>query len=115
MEDVSQETNNAETSAGKERVIGRPFPKGVSGNPAGRPKGSISPIARVKQIFEEKPEQFEAFITEYITDPANRKHIVEMIDGKPLQNTDITSNGESITPILVKFIDNEDNRNPEGV
>lgn len=37
--------DDAVTSAEKQetkRVIGRPFPAGVSGNPAGRPKGSTS-------------------------------------------------------------------------
>jgi hypothetical protein len=64
-------------------VTGKGFMPGQSGNPAGRPKGSISPITRVKQIFEDNPAEFEAFIKGYLEDPNNRKHIVEMIDGKP--------------------------------
>jgi hypothetical protein len=32
--------SKAESTAPKQRVIGRPFVKGVSGNPAGRPRGS---------------------------------------------------------------------------
>lgn len=60
--------------------------KGVILNPNGRPKGSISPITKIKQIFEEKPEVFQEFVTEYMADPANRKHLVEMLDGKPRQN-----------------------------
>lgn len=39
---------NSETSPNQPRVIGRPWPKGVSGNPAGRPKKT--PIT---EIFEE--------------------------------------------------------------
>lgn len=62
------------------------FVKGVSGNPLGKPKGTISVISRIKQIFEERPEAFESFVAEYMADPANRKHLVEMVDGKPRQN-----------------------------
>lgn len=94
-------------------ATGKGFMPGQSGNPAGRPKGSISPITRVKQIFQEKPEFFEEFITEYITDPANRKHVVEMLDGKPMQKTDITSDGEALQPLLVKFIDGNNSTHTE--
>jgi hypothetical protein len=69
------------------------FKKGQSGNPAGKPKGAISPIRRVKQIFLKDPNAFKDFIEGYIQDPNNRKHIVEMIDGKPKQGIDITSGG----------------------
>lgn len=57
--------------------------KGQSGNPAGRPKGSISVIGNIKQMFENNPEQFQEFINKYLKDPRNRQHIVEMIDGRP--------------------------------
>lgn len=77
------------------------FLPGSPGGP-GRPPGSISPITKVKQIFEEDPERFKEFIESYIEDPANRKHIVEMIDGKPQQ--DITSKGERILPTPIMSI-----------
>ena len=32
-------TENTENSIETTRVVGRPFPKGVSGNPGGRPRG----------------------------------------------------------------------------
>src|SRR5262245_14564646 len=32
---------NSDRSANSERGIGRPFPKGVSGNPGGRPRGIV--------------------------------------------------------------------------
>lgn len=70
--------------------------KGESGNPNGRPPGAISVIKRVREKFADNPEAFEAFIAEYIEDPANRKHVVEMLDGKPQQKTDITSGGDKI-------------------
>jgi len=92
MEKVKSQTEeNADLTAEKEqKVPGIPFVKNDPRiNYAGRPKGSISPITRVKQIFEEDPDKFEEFITEYIKDPANRKHIVEMIDGKAKQALDL--------------------------
>lgn len=65
-----------------------PFKKGQSGNPNGRPVGSISPITKIKQMFEENPERYEEFIEEYSKNKANHKHLVEMIDGKPRQTID---------------------------
>lgn len=65
------------------------WPKGVSGNPAGRPKGSISPRDKIRQMFEANPKYFEEFLSKYIEDPSNRKHVVEMIDGKPSQALDM--------------------------
>lgn len=93
---------------------GRIVAGSASLNPDGRPEGSISPITRVKQIFQENPEKFKEFIENYIEDPANRKHIVEMIDGKPKQ--DVTSAGEALQPILVQFLgDGKDSTDTEGV
>jgi hypothetical protein len=77
------------------------FVPGHSGNPAGKPPGTISAIAKVKQIFQENPEEFEKFIEEYIKDPNNRKHIVEMIDGKPKQDVNL-GNAELPFTIIVK-------------
>ena len=71
------------------------FKKGQISNPRGKPKGCVSPISRVKQIFKNNPATFKKFILEYIKDPSNRKHIVEMIDGKPKEAIDLTTGGES--------------------
>jgi len=80
------------------------FKPGVSGNPKGKPPGSISAISRVKKIFQDSPEEFKAFIEAYIKDPANRKHIVEMIDGKPRQTTDVNLEGRVEIDNLAKDI-----------
>jgi hypothetical protein len=63
----------------------KPFKSGKdwNGNALGRPKGSLSVIGSIKQMFEEHPDQFQEFIEKYLRDPRNRQHIVEMIDGKP--------------------------------
>lgn len=86
------------------------FVKGVSGNPGGRPIGSISPITMLKNMFAEDPEDFRAFVKRYKENPQNEKHLVEMLDGKAEQKTDMTLRGDETAPVLVKFLD--DNRNP---
>lgn len=50
----------ADNTAGKQqkRVVGKPFPKGVSGNPAGRPKGARSILQ--EQFFKALQKDFEA-------------------------------------------------------
>ena len=82
------------------------FKKGVSGNPNGRPKGSLSAIGKVKKIFTESPEKFEEFIDAYIKDPSNRKHVVEMIDGKPTQKQEIKSEVSFLDAEVKEKIDN---------
>lgn len=42
---MPENMSNAETAAPQQRVIGRPFQPGQSGNPAGRPKGSRHRLA----------------------------------------------------------------------
>jgi len=93
------------------------FKKGESGNPDGRPKGSISVISRIKKEFRENPERFDEFFDRYLKNIQNEKHIVEMIDGKPMQKTDVTSGGERIAFIPSELMDknniNETNTSTE--
>lgn len=79
------------------------FKKGVSGNPGGRPEGSISMKNFAKRYLESMPEEDRIEFMNGL-DP---KTIWEMAEGKPKQDTDITTNGESIGPVLVKFIDDK--------
>lgn len=78
--------------ANEENIKPYRWPKGVSGNPAGKPKGAISPKQKIQQMFASNPEYFHEWLEEYIENPKNRQHIVEMIDGKPKQgvNLDLT-------------------------
>lgn len=89
----------------KRKATGVPFTKNDPRiNKNGRPLGSLSVIGRLKQMFEEDPKDFEKFVKGYKTDPQNRKHITEMIDGKPRQPMDHSLVAE-ITVNLVKYGD----------
>jgi len=81
------------------------FVKGFSGNPAGKPKGSLSIVAKLKSILEDDPKRFDNYCEEILKDPAMRRVVMEQIDGKPRQPFDGGKDPEgNIQPILVKFI-----------
>lgn len=80
------------------------FVPGVSGNPAGKPPGSLSIVAEIKkqlnQIAEEDPQKrmkFELLVRKVILKAINEgdvsmiKDIIDRIDGKPTQNINISS------------------------
>lgn len=98
---MDEVTNDSKTS--------RPwlFQKGNPGGP-GRPRGvTLKEYARdflAKMTDEERLEFMEGL---------NKETIWKMAEGNPKQDTDITSGGEPITPLLVKFVENDpSNGNP---
>ena len=76
-------------NAGEIRNDKGQFVPGISGNPAGKPPGTISIVAKIKKKFEEDPEYFDEWVNELLKDSGNRKAIMEQIDGKPKQSMDM--------------------------
>lgn len=81
------------------------FKKGNPGGP-GRPVGkSLKEYSReylAKMTDEERQEFLEGI---------PKVDIWKMSEGNPKQDTDVTTNGESLTPLLVKFLNNDNPSN----
>ena len=113
---------DAEKTAKKQRIIGKPFVKGQSGNPNGRPKGSgISITTAIKNELNKVPAgQDKATYLDLLVkrimkkaiqegDQQTIKQIWNYVDGMPRQEgkmeLDIPSG------LLVKIIDGKRNSN----
>lgn len=78
---------NADNTATKQRVVGRPFPKGVSGNPAGRPKRSFSIKDAIRQTLEANPDKLKEVVQYFIDE--NRELMWQMLEGSPRSVTNL--------------------------
>lgn len=104
------ETPSAENSAEiqQKKVVGRPFPKGVSGNPKGKPKGArhMSTLLEkaIKRLDKEQHTPHDILIIRTLVQRAKRgdmdaiKLIFDRVDGKVTQDIDLTTGGESLAP-----------------
>ncbi len=79
-------------------ITGKGFMPGKSGNPSGRPKGTLKDYVRQK-LIDMSPEEKEKFLKE-----VTKSEMWKMAEGSPDAKTDITSNGESLKTLLVEFV-----------
>lgn len=116
MSEESEKTELNRIPDEKGRMI---FPPGVSGNPAGRPKGSISVVSAIKAKLQECPEGKEKTYLHYLVEKIMKKavidddvsmikDIIDRVDGKPKQP--LVGGGEDDAPVslLVEFINAKD-------
>jgi hypothetical protein len=89
------------------------FKPGQSGNPEGRPKGSVSIKDRIRKILEADPKRFEELCEYYLTENEMRKLLWTMLEGNPQTNTDLTSGGEKIELIIKEVDGREDKKGGE--
>ena len=97
---VSQPENTGKMQETRDKS-GR-YKPGVSGNPKGKPKGAKNKFSFIKywqERWEKDPEEFERLATEFMKDDNLRALIIQMVDGRPHQTSDLTSDGKPL-PIL---------------
>ena len=103
-------------SKGPKQLKEHAFKPGVSGNPAGRPKGkTLKEFARdwyMNKTEEEKIKYIEKI------EKAKPGFAWQMAEGNPSTNQDITSNGETINIIMptevVERLDDRTTQKAEG-
>lgn len=78
------------TAKEQHRVIGKPFKKGESGNPNGRPKGSVSIIGGIKKYLEGHPEKLYEIVKYFIDNKDKWEYITNQVDGKPKQSVEMS-------------------------
>ena len=103
--ELSQEQESAEQKENRKPWL---FKKGQSGNPSGRPKGSISLKTYAKEMLEKMTEEERQDFLHGLP----KDVIWEMAEGKPQTNTDITSGGKPI-PILNVLSNNSNPKDTE--
>ncbi len=101
MSDEELTTGLQSKSSRTEHLKPWQFKKGQSGNPEGKKVGTVSLKVFAKNYIqnltdEEKLEYLEGL---------DKDKVWEMAEGKADTKTDLTSGGEKINQVLVKFID----------
>ena len=99
----TEETISQEVVAPGIRDEAGRFTPGHSGNPSGRPKGTMKDYLR-RKFMELSDSDKEKFL---IDNKVTGVDQIKLAEGNPANETDITSDGQALQPILVRFIDGE--------
>lgn len=97
----------------------KPFPKGVSGNPKGMKKGTISLTARLKTMLKENPDHIEA-INNALIKKARRGHlghtqlVFDRVDGPSKQKIAVEIYSEAFNDKQREELDDILTRNLTG-
>lgn len=81
------------------------FKPGVSGNPSGKPKGAISLKSFAKKYIRNLSDAEKLEFIAWL----DKLDIWKMAEGNAHNTQDITTDGEALQPVLVKFIDGTKN------
>jgi hypothetical protein len=76
------------TIIGDKRNTDGTFAVGNPGRP-GRPVGSVSIVAKIKQKFLEDPAYFDEWVSKLMEDGKERRATMEQLDGKPKQSVEL--------------------------
>jgi len=111
---------SADLTAGKQRIIGRPFLPGQSGNPNGRPVGSVSIVAEIKKELMkvadlpsnvDKKIWLDLFVSRIFHksiadgDVSMIRDVISRVDGLPRQPIDVS---DSDMPVEFKYLSSEE-------
>ena len=120
METISQKPLS---NLGKNKdFIDNQFKKGQSGNPAGRPAGTVSVVAELKKKLQEIPDgqkktYLEIFVMKIFKksmqdeDVTMMRDLIDRVDGKPEQSTNI--NLKTAQPVTLELIKKYNNSKDE--
>jgi len=61
---------------------------GQSGNPKGKPKGTVSILTHIKAYLAEHPEKIDELVQYYLNNKKLRDLLIKMIDGSPRQQVE---------------------------
>jgi hypothetical protein len=98
--------SNVDVTAPKQRIVGRPFPKGVSGNPAGRPVGargrlSSSFVNDLAKLWEEQGPDVLARVAR--DDPAALLKVIASLTPKDINISGNLDLGVNPQDLLASF------------
>lgn len=102
MEDTEIQSNNSRT----EHLKPWQFKPGQSGNPGGKPKGTISMKQYAQRYLREMTDEEKDKFMEGL----DKVDIWKLAEGNPENRTDITSKGEKIVNTILPELINEADR-----